>query len=539
LTDECKKARDAGHELRNDPGPAYDHDSEMGLALRTMLGWRRAPTLAVNRHGGTLVESNRGGAQSTPKKGRQLPCSAPKWAASEPGRPFDFGDLRLRLIGESLDRDASNWEIPSLVTDTMLRRIVEAHFAVWYVWHVPTGVCIVPGMRELLDIPERSVPTIVEEWLGRVHPSDLPRMIAENDMALRSGSPFRSEYRLLRGNGSYVSISDWGIVLSGDDGGYEWMAGGIRDITSEKALDQAREESAQLREMLFDRALMPAFLVDSSGNVVEASQSGLHFLQIERDALVGRPATEIFPTSVTERTECVDSLDEATRDVSGTTEVELHVAGDHKWLLTTVVPFGTGDARMALVLGADITERRRTAEALARSEATLREKSEALERHNVALRVIMDQRRSDLEDHKRIIAEDVKQLVFPILNRLAVAFSDRPETALLDVVIQTLNDIADRPVEAPGESLDYSQRLTRRQHEVLQLIRAGRTTDEIARTLFLSPATVTFHRGNIRRKLGLRGSGIQLTPRVGVARVSSHPEHPPAEYRGGQPIGGR
>ena len=106
-------------------------------------------------------------------------------------------------------------EIPSIVIDTMLKSIVEAHFAVWYVWHVPTGIMIVPGMQELLGIPNREVPTIVEDWLARVHPLDLARMVDENDEALRAISAFRSEYRLRRGDGSYISVSDWGIVTRG------------------------------------------------------------------------------------------------------------------------------------------------------------------------------------------------------------------------------------------------------------------------------------------------------------------------------------
>ena len=179
-------------------------------------------------------------------------------------RPIEFGGLPLQLVTEGLDSHDPAVEIPPIVTDSMLRRIVEAHFAVWYVWHVPTGTIVAPGMRELLDIPQHSVPTIVEEWLGRVHPQDLPRMVAENDEALRTNSAFRSEYRFRRGDGGYISISDWGIVLSGDDGGAEWMAGGLRDITIEKTLEQARGESAQLREVLFKKALVPTFLVDSS-----------------------------------------------------------------------------------------------------------------------------------------------------------------------------------------------------------------------------------------------------------------------------------
>ncbi|MBK7907963.1 MAG: response regulator transcription factor [Gemmatimonadetes bacterium] len=45
--------------------------------------------------------------------------------------------------------------------------------------------------------------------------------------------------------------------------------------------------------------------------------------------------------------------------------------------------------------------------------------------------------------------------------------------------------------------------LTPRQHEIVQLIAEGLTTPEIAAQLGLSVHTVTFHRGNIRDKLGV------------------------------------
>ena len=67
--------------------------------------------------------------------------------------------------------------------------------------------------------------------------------------------------------------------------------------------------------------------------------------------------------------------------------------------------------------------------------------------------------------------------------------------------------------------------MSRREYEILQLVRAGRTTEEIARVLYISPATVTFHRCNIRRKLGLHNSGLRLTPRVD-ARSFQHPQEP-------------
>ena len=226
--------REAGRTSPAAPAPSHEELAGIYDALSTTLGWRRAAARAADQRDGSLVGSNRSGAETIQSVDDRRP----------PSRPVEFGGLALQLVTEALDRLDPAGEIPSIVTDSMLRRIVEAHFAVWYVWHVPTGTIIAPGMQELLDIPHRAVPTIVEEWLGRVHPEDLPRMVAENDESLRTNSAFRSEYRFRRGDGSYISVSDWGIVLSGDEGDAEWMAGGLRDITIEKTLEQARGESA-------------------------------------------------------------------------------------------------------------------------------------------------------------------------------------------------------------------------------------------------------------------------------------------------------
>ena len=175
------------------------------------------------------------------------------------------------------------------------------------------------------------------------------------------------------------------------------------------------------------------------------------------------------------------------------------------------MPFVVGQEQMAFVLGVDVTERNRALQALAKSEASLREKTHDLERHNVALQVLMEQRRTDLQERSRVLAKNIELLVLPTLDRVAAAFAGHPEASLLDGVKQTLKEIASPFVDTSGSRPTQSHGLSRREHEVLQLVRAGKTTEEIARALYLSPATVTFHRGNIRQKLGLRGTGTSLS----------------------------
>ena len=57
---------------------------------------------------------------------------------------------------------------------------------------------------------------------------------------------------------------------------------------------------------------------------------------------------------------------------------------------------------------------------------------------------------------------------------------------------------------SPGEDA-----LSVREREVLDLVKLGRTTKEIARQLGLSARTVDLHRANLKRKLGLR-TGAEL-----------------------------
>jgi len=56
--------------------------------------------------------------------------------------------------------------------------------------------------------------------------------------------------------------------------------------------------------------------------------------------------------------------------------------------------------------------------------------------------------------------------------------------------------------KTPGEQIP----LTRREHEVLKLIAAGKTTNEIAGELFISPYTAETHRRNLLQKLNLKNA---------------------------------
>ena len=48
---------------------------------------------------------------------------------------------------------------------------------------------------------------------------------------------------------------------------------------------------------------------------------------------------------------------------------------------------------------------------------------------------------------------------------------------------------------------------------------SGRSTSEIAEALYISPTTVSFHRKNLRRKLGLGTRGPRLASHLGQSQA--------------------
>jgi DNA-binding NarL/FixJ family response regulator len=77
--------------------------------------------------------------------------------------------------------------------------------------------------------------------------------------------------------------------------------------------------------------------------------------------------------------------------------------------------------------------------------------------------------------------------------------------------------------------------LTRRQQQILHLIADGKSTDEIAAALGVTSYTVTYHRHNLRRVLGIKNEQglLRFAVLVGVGeRAAAHPpERGPAQRR--------
>jgi len=155
----------------------------------------------------------------------------------------------------------------------------------------------------------------------------------------------------------------------------------------------------------------------------------------------------------------------------------------------------------------EIEERIQAEKVLKFREQELEARKKSLEELNAALRVLLKKGEADKKALEEKMLFNVRELVMPYTETLSKSRLDPHQQACLEVIRYNLNDI----ISPFGRALSRAAlKLTPREIQIAALIREGRTTKDIAELLHLSDRTVTTHRDNIRKKLGLKQKRANL-----------------------------
>lgn len=155
----------------------------------------------------------------------------------------------------------------------------------------------------------------------------------------------------------------------------------------------------------------------------------------------------------------------------------------------------------------EIEYRKRVEKRLRKSEKELMEQAEALEEANIALKVLLghcDEEKKRFED---TIFRSLQKLIIPYLLRLKETTLSTQQQAFVDILEANLSEVT-----SPFTDKLYSicAGITPRELEVAGLIKAGKTIIEIADLLGITENAVSFHRKNLRSKLGLKHKKANL-----------------------------
>jgi DNA-binding CsgD family transcriptional regulator len=140
-------------------------------------------------------------------------------------------------------------------------------------------------------------------------------------------------------------------------------------------------------------------------------------------------------------------------------------------------------------------------------EEELEIKSNRLQEVNAALKALLRQRDEDRREFEEAFLTNIENLIMPYLKRIRGGPLTNTQTSLVEILELHLGELTSQF----GRTLALQYRvLTPAEMRVAALVREGKTSKEIADLLCISEKTASFHRNNIRNKLGLRGEAANL-----------------------------
>ncbi len=141
------------------------------------------------------------------------------------------------------------------------------------------------------------------------------------------------------------------------------------------------------------------------------------------------------------------------------------------------------------------------------AESSLRVQSRHLEEVNTALKVLLKQRDNDKKSLEEAVVSNVKELINPYLEKLKDSRLKENQRNLLEILDSNLNNIVSPFIRKISSKI---LNFTPMEIKVANLVKEGKTNQEIADLLFLSKNTILVHRHHIRTKLGIKNKKANL-----------------------------
>lgn len=239
--------------------------------------------------------------------------------------------------------------------------LVQAVGGIVYDWHPKTSVIRWEGdFTHILGYSAAEMGNDTASWITRVHPEDLPRVLAEVEDAHAERRLYDLEYRFRHRDGHYCWMHDRGVLFAGTDGTLEHIVGVFRDISARKQAEEALRASERMRRLIIDTEPECVKVVSPAGVLLQMNPAGLAMLEAESLAQVQARGLVNF-LRPEHRAPFTALHQHVIGGGKGSLEFEVAgVRGTRRWLETRAVPLRDEQGRVEALLGVtrDVTGRR-------------------------------------------------------------------------------------------------------------------------------------------------------------------------------------
>jgi len=270
-------------------------------------------------------------------------------------------------------------------------------------------------------------------------------------------------------------------------------------------------ESNKKYRDLFNNVFDLIYIHDLDGNIVETNAHYIAEMGGSRDNIINRNIRDFIPETRRPQFDAyLERIVENGKD-EGVLTVELP-DGQKRYLeyKNSLIP-SNGKPHRIRGSARDITDKRRAEKNLLKMhdalEEKVKERTQALEEANVAMKVLLKKRDADRFDLGEQMIYNIREIISPYIERLKQTSSRDMQKVLIEIIEQNLEDIASPFMRDLSKTL---HKLTPSEIQIINLIKHNKTTKEISDLLNISYRTVDTHRANIRKKLGIKNQKINL-----------------------------
>lgn len=354
-----------------------------------------------------------------------------------------------------------------------------------------------------------------------IFPDLVARQFQKNDqMALAAGAVAQFEEVVLQEGSLHTYLSIKVPLFDGAD--KPWALAGIStDITEHKRIEEELQEKNEQLLSLINATPDIICFKDGEGRWLLANDADLDLFELKGVDYVGKKDSELAQFSGFYRDAfllCEESDEEAWAkgSLSRADEVIPLPHGPSRTYDVFKVPLFHGDGRRKglVVLGRDVTSRVVVEKALreemqARQDA-LRElalRNKDIKETNIALRVLLDQHAQTRENIEEQVLLQVEKLIGPYLDLLRQRGTEGEVKDYVDIIAGHLATVTDSFIKNLN---DPRLGLTDREMLVADLVRQGKSSQEIARLLGLAYRSVEAYRNSLRKKLKINNKKTNL-----------------------------
>ena len=364
-------------------------------------------------------------------------------------------------------------------------------------------IFVSPSVERVLGHQPREL--IGTNPLDFVHPEDVQQATEFLQRIARDGETNRTTVRARHRDGSWrnVDVIVQDLRNDTDVGGFVMN---YRDVT-ERVQAERRVHALQERYEKAFRNSPDSITISAAdtGEFIEANEGFERITGYARSEVIGRTSLDMGIWRDPARRE------ELSRELSAAGSVRDFPAeavirnGSVRSCLVSAERIEIGGRACLLAVTRDVTRQREAETQLKELSETLRRDQVEFVRKNVALNEVLQHIEVEKQGYRHEIAANVDNLLRPMLRKLSD--QGRLERRDIEFLQRSLDEVTGRHIDQYRNNVS---KLTPRELDILEMIRVGRSSKQIADALGLSSQTIHKHRQSIRRKLQIDHREINL-----------------------------